>query len=100
CIASAVSYVHRSRTELDRETIRTYLHFEIRESQLSRRQSTARRWSFSLFAVRKQPNANETTQAHPVRTALSQRASTCRAGPRSFRFRFHNSDTQAVPVHA
>src|SRR2546425_8011684 len=29
CIASAISYGHRSRTELDRETIRTYLDLEM-----------------------------------------------------------------------
>src|SRR6266487_1214298 len=29
CIASAISYGHSSRTELDRKTIRTYLHFEV-----------------------------------------------------------------------
>src|SRR5437667_8980725 len=85
CIASAVSYGHRSRTELDRETIRTYLHFEVGVSQLSRRQSTARRWSFSLFALRQKAKANEATQALPIRTALSQRAPTCSARPRGLR---------------
>jgi hypothetical protein len=52
CIASAVSYCHRSSTELDRKTIRTYLHVEVRISQWSGRQSTAPRRSLSLFAVR------------------------------------------------
>jgi hypothetical protein len=28
-IASAISYCHRSRTELDRKTIRGYLNFEV-----------------------------------------------------------------------
>src|SRR5437762_7538233 len=35
CIASAISYGHSSRTELDRKTIRTYLHFEVGVSQWS-----------------------------------------------------------------
>src|SRR5437016_6976431 len=52
CIASAVSYCHRTRTELDRETIRTYLDFEMGVPQWSGRQSTAPRRSLSLFAVR------------------------------------------------
>src|SRR5207249_8421993 len=98
CIASAVSYGHRSRAELDRETIRTYLHFEVGVSQLSRRQSTARRWSFSLFAVRQKAKANEATQAPPIRTALSQRAPTCSARPRGLRLRC--SETDAFVVHA
>src|SRR5260370_33007498 len=29
CIASAISYLHRSRTELDRETIGSYFHSEV-----------------------------------------------------------------------
>src|SRR6058998_1838302 len=98
CIASAVSYGHSSRTELDRETIRTYLHFEVGVSQLSRRQSTARRWSFSLFAVRQKAKANEATQALPIRTALTQRAPTCSARPRGLRLRC--SETDAFVVHA
>jgi hypothetical protein len=52
CIASAVSYCHRTRTKLDRETICTYLDFEMGVPQWSGRQSTAPRWSLSLFAVR------------------------------------------------
>src|SRR5207249_10870717 len=36
CVASEVSYGHRSRTELDRNTIRTYLNFEVRVPQWSR----------------------------------------------------------------
>jgi len=100
CIVSAVSYGHRSRTQLNRKTIRTYLHFEVGVSQWSGRQSTSRRWSFGLFAVRQKAKGNETTQALPIWTTLSQRSSTCRAGPRSFRLRFHNSETHAFPVHA
>src|SRR5438067_4601199 len=67
CIVSAVSYGHRSRTQLNRKTIRTYLHFEVGVSQWSGRQSTARRWSFSLFAVRQKAKANKTAQAFSVR---------------------------------
>jgi hypothetical protein len=69
-IASAVSYRHRSRTELDRETIRTHLDFEVGVAQGPGRQSTPRRWSFRLFAVRQKTKANETTQALPVWTTL------------------------------
>ena len=98
CVASAVSYGHSSRTELDRKTIRAYLHFEVGVSQWSGRQSTPRRWSFRLLAVRQKAEANETTQALPVRTALSQRSSTCGAGPRGLRLRC--SETNAFVVHA
>src|SRR5213079_1383443 len=100
CIASPVSYGHSSRTELDRKTIRTYLHFEVAVSQWSGCQPTSRHWSFGVFAVREEAKGNETTQALPIWTALCQRSSTCRAGPRCFRLRFHNSQTHAVPVHA
>jgi len=98
CIASAISYGHSSGTEFDRKTIRTYLHFEVGVSQWSGRQSTARRWSFSLFAVRQKAKANKTAQAFSVRTALSQRASTCGARPRRLRLRC--SETDAFAVHA
>src|SRR6266700_3598050 len=92
-IASAVSYSHRSRTELDRKTIRTYFHFEVGVSQWSGRQSTPCRWSFRLLAIREKAKAHETTQALPVRTALSQRPATCRAGSRGLRL--HRSETDA-----
>ena len=99
-IASAVSYGHRSRAELDWKTVRAYIHFEVGVSQWSGRQSTARRWSFRLFTVRQKAKANETTQALPVRTALSQRSSTCRASPRSLRLCVRSSETNALAVHA
>src|SRR4029077_21217162 len=86
CIASAISDGHRARSELDRKTIRTYLHFEVRVSQWSGRQPTSRRWSLGVFPVREEPEGNETTQALTIWTALSQRSSTCRAGARCFRF--------------
>src|SRR4029077_7831278 len=92
CIASAVSDGHRSRTELDRKTISTYLHFEVRVSQWSGRQPTSRRWSLRVFAVREEPEGNETTQALTIWTAWSPRSSSCRASARCFRFRFHNSE--------
>src|SRR5438093_6341781 len=100
CIASAVSYGHRSRTELDRETIRTYLHFEMGVFQWSRCESTTPGWFLRVFAVCQKAEANETTQALPIRTALSQRSSTGRAGPRRFRRRFRTSETNAFVVHA
>src|SRR5207248_10148310 len=37
CIASAISYGHRSGTELDRKTIRTHFHLEVCVSQWSER---------------------------------------------------------------
>ena len=100
CIASAISYGHCSRTELDRKTIRTYFHLEVCVSQWSGRQSTSRRWSFRLFAVREKAKANETTQAFAVRTNLSQRSPTCRARPRSLRLGVRSSETNALVVHA
>jgi hypothetical protein len=100
CIASAVSYGHRSRTELDRKTIRTCLHFEVGVSQWSGRESTTCRWSFGLFAVREKAKANETTQAFPVRTALSQRSSTYRTGSRTLKLRVQTSAINVVAVHA
>src|SRR6266487_1563686 len=99
CIASAISYGHSPRTELDRKTIRTYLHFEVGVSQWSGRQSTPRRWSLHVLAVRQKAKGNETTQALSFWTALSERSSTCGAGPRSWRLRFGWCETNAFVVH-
>src|SRR5215475_10790716 len=37
CIASAISYGHRSRAELNRKTVGTYFHIEVGVAQSSRR---------------------------------------------------------------
>src|SRR5206468_6185803 len=99
CVASAVSYGHRSRTQFDRKTIRTDLRFEVGISQWSGRQSAARRGSFGLFAVCEKTEANETAQALPGWTTLRQRSSTSPARPRCSRLRVYRSGTTAVVVH-
>src|SRR5207249_6120556 len=71
CIASAISDGHRARAELDWKTIRTYLHFEVGISQWSGCQSTTTCWPIRLPAVRQKAKANKTTQALPIRAALS-----------------------------
>jgi hypothetical protein len=98
-IASAISYRHRSRTELGGKTILTYVYFEVGVSQWSGCQSTSRRWFIGLFAVRQKAKANETTEAFSVRAALSERSPTSRASPRGSRLAFLNSDAIVVVVH-
>src|SRR6476619_2984450 len=99
CVAGAISYGHRSRTELHRKTVCSRLCFEVGVSQWSRRSSAARRWPFRLLFVPKEGNTNETAQAFAVRTTLSQRASAGRAGLRSFTLRFRGSEAHADVVH-
>src|SRR5262249_12485225 len=88
-ITSAVSYGHCSRAELDRKTIRADLNFEVGIFQLAGGQTTPPCWSFRVFALCQKAEANETTQALAVRTALGQRSSTCSASSRSLSLSFH-----------
>src|SRR6516162_345141 len=60
CIARAVSYRHRSGAELNRKTVCPGLYFEVRVSQWSRCQSSARSWSFRLLFTSKEGETNET----------------------------------------
>src|SRR6266480_7869948 len=62
CIARAISYGHRSRTELNRKTVCSRLYFEVGESQWSGCQSAARRWPFRLLSVAREGKANEAPQ--------------------------------------
>src|SRR5437763_11267687 len=71
CIARAISYGHRSRTELNRKTVCSRLYFEVRVSQWSGCQSAARRWPFRLISVTRERKANEAPQTYAVRTTLS-----------------------------
>ena len=97
-IASAVSYRHRSRPEFDREAIGSDLHFEVGIPQWSWCQSTARRRSVGLFAVRQKAKGDETTEAFSVRAALSQRSATSRASPSSSRLLFLSFHAIAIVV--
>src|SRR5882724_2612126 len=98
-VASAVSYGHRSRTQLDGKTICTDLRLEVSVSQRSGCQSAVQRWSFDPFAVCQKTEANETAQTLAVRTTLRQVSSTSRACPRSSRRRIYSSGASAVVVH-
>src|SRR6266513_1143385 len=51
CVASAVSYGHRSGTELDRKTVRADLRFEVGVFQRSWCQSAVRTCPFGVFAI-------------------------------------------------
>jgi hypothetical protein len=68
-------------------------------SQRSGRQSAARHWSFGLFTVCQKTEANETTQALSVGTALRQLSSTSRARPRCSSVRVGTFRTNAVVIH-
>src|SRR5438067_10137613 len=71
CIARAISYGHRSRTELNRKTMCSRLYFEVRVSQWSGCQSAARSWPFRLISVPREGKTNEAPQTFAVRTTLS-----------------------------
>src|SRR5580765_6081097 len=65
-IASAVSYCHRSCSELDRKTVRADFNFKVIVPQQSRPQSPARfRFVRFLTAVQK-TKSNETTKASTI----------------------------------
>src|SRR5690349_5234197 len=98
-VTGTVSYGHRPRTEFDRKTVLAYLRFEVGVSQRSGRQSPVRYWSFRLFAFCQETEANETTQALSVRTALRQLSSTSRARPRCSSVRIRTLRTTAVVIH-
>src|SRR5436190_4952033 len=99
CIARAISYGHRSRTELNRKTVCSRLYFEVRVWQRSGYQSAARRWPFRLLSVARERKANEAPQTFAVRTTLSERSAAGRAGLRSFTLRFRGSEAHADVVH-
>src|SRR4030095_5034040 len=99
CIARAVSYGHRSRTELNRKTICSRLHFEVSVSPCSARQPAARRWSFRLLTIPQEGKTNKTPQAFAVRTTLRQRSSAGRAGLCRFTLRFRGPEAHADVVH-
>src|SRR5437762_1308645 len=99
CIARAIGYGHRSRTELNRKTVCSRFYFEVRVSQWSGCQSAARRWPFRLLSVAREGKANEAPQTFAVRTTLSERSSAGRAGLRSFTLRFRGSEAHADVVH-
>src|SRR6476661_2657995 len=98
-VTGTVGYGHRSRTELDRKTILTYLRFEVGVSQRSGRQSAVRHWSFGLFAVCQKTEGNETTQALSVGTALRQLSSTGGARPHCSSVRACTFRTSTVVIH-
>src|SRR5437762_7453890 len=99
CIARAISYGHRSRTELNRKTVCSRLYFEVRVSQSSGYQSAAHRWPFRLLSVPREGKTNEAPQTFAVRTRLSERSAAGRAGLRSFTLRFRGSEAHADVVH-
>src|SRR6266550_2281844 len=98
-VTGTVGYGHRSRTKLDRKTILPYLRFEVGVPQWSGRQSAVRPWSFGLFAVCQKTEANETTQALAIRTALRQLSPTSGARPHCSSVRVRIFRTNAVVIH-
>src|SRR6266550_6173804 len=98
-VTGTVGYGHRSRTELDWKTVVAYLRFEVGVPQRSGRQSPVRHWSFGLFAICQETEANETTQALSARTALRQLSSTSRTRPRCSGFPVCAFRSCAVVIH-